>query len=78
MESDVLKYGWLIVLTLGQIILFFVKNLGGKDNPSKYGERIKGVEVKVEEIEKDFETFKKENREDHQKFLDKLNKKKRD
>lgn len=72
------KIAWLIILSFGMLLQALIMALkiirersAKKNNP--YGERIKGLEVKMEDLEKDFEDFKKENREDHQKFLDKLN-----
>lgn len=77
------KIAWLIVLSffmLAQALFMALKIIkernAKKNNP--YGERIKGLEVKVEDLEKDFEDFKRENREDHQKLFDKFNKRKRD
>ena len=67
MEAEVLKYGWLIVLTLGQIIYIWVRMVKErnnnkkevKNNPGNHGERIKGLEVKVENIEEDIREIKK-------------------
>jgi len=59
MESEVLKYGWLIVLTLASIINIWMKmaeKKNGKkkkaDNPG-YGERIATLEEAVENIKED-------------------------
>ena len=75
------KIAWLIILSFGMLLQALIMALKiirersvKKNNP--YGERIKGLEVKMEDLEKDFEDFKRENREDHQKFLDKLNRRK--
>ncbi len=75
------KIAWLIILSFGMLLQALIMALkiirersAKKNNP--YGERIKGLEVKMEDLEKDFEDFKRENREDHQKFLDKLNRRK--
>lgn len=63
MESEVLKYGWLIVLTLGQIIHIWMKmsekrnnkkKEGKPENPS-YGERIATLEEAVQNIKDDIE-----------------------
>ena len=56
MEGDVLKYGWLIVLTLGQIIYIGLRVLrdrnnkkASKENPS-HGERLATLEEAIETI----------------------------
>lgn len=81
MESEVLKYGWLIVLTLGQIIYIWMRmakdrnhkkkevppNPGIIENPS-HGERLMGLET-------DMENLRDENEKDHDlicKSIDKL------
>lgn len=71
MDPKLLWLVLLIILTLVQIVMLLVKNRK-TNNPGKYGERIAALEKGQEEIEKDFETFKKENREDHQKLFDKF------
>lgn len=81
MEGDVLKYGWLIVLTLASIINIWMKmaekrnnkkkevppNPGDAENPS-HGERLMGLET-------DMENLRDENNKDHElirKSIDKL------
>ena len=67
MEGDVLKYGWLIVLTLAQIIFVWMKmaaKRNGKkndkpDNPGNYGVKIAKLETKVENIEEDIREIKR-------------------
>ena len=77
------KIAWLMVLSFFMLVqalymaMKIIKEKSEKKN-NPYGERIKGLEVKMEDLEKDFEDFKKENREDHQKFFDKLSKRKKD
>ena len=61
MESEVLKYGWLIVLTLGQIIYIWIKMAKERNNKKKgckpenpgHGERIATLEEAVENIKED-------------------------
>lgn len=57
MEGEVLKYGWLIVLTLGQIIYIWMRmakdrnnKKTSKENPS-HGERLATLEKGQENIE---------------------------
>lgn len=81
MEGEVLKYGWLIVLTLASIINIWMKmaekrnnkkkevppNPGNVENPS-HGERLMGLET-------DMENLRDENDKDHElirKSIDKL------
>lgn len=81
MESEVLKYGWLIVLTLGQILHIWMKMMEKRnakketpppppkeeENPS-HGERISSLETDVENLRND-------NNKDHRlirKSIDKL------
>ncbi len=69
MEADVLKYGWMIILTLAQIVLVAFKVLekrnGKKNNKSHnpgnpgYGERIASLETEVGNM-------KDGNKEDHE------------
>jgi len=76
METEILKYGWLIILTLSQVILFWVKNSGKKnnkkeekeikDNPGNYEGRISSLETAQEKLEenndKDHELIRKDIR----------------
>jgi len=79
MEGEVLKYGWLIVLTLASIINIWMKmaekrnskkkdsTLVSPENPS-HGERLMGLET-------DMENLRGENDKDHElirKSIDKL------
>ncbi|MCK4783336.1 MAG: hypothetical protein KAV87_06260 [Desulfobacteraceae bacterium] len=67
MESEALKYGWLIILTLVQIIYVWMKiaeKRNGKKNdkppnPGKYGERIASLETDVENIKEDIREIKR-------------------
>lgn len=68
MEGDILKYGWLIVLTLAQIIYVWMrmagKRNGRKNNPSRlenpsHGERLMGLETDVENIKEDIREIKR-------------------
>ena len=61
MEGEVLKYGWLIILTLAQIIYLWVKmaeKRNGKkkackpENPT-HGERLVALETDMENIKED-------------------------
>ena len=67
MEGEILKYGWLIVLTLAQIVYIWIKmaeKQGNKkrnnkpDNPHKYGERIVKLETEVMNIKDDIREIK--------------------
>lgn len=67
MEGEVLKYGWLIVLTLASIINIWMrmaeKRNGKKrndrpENPS-HGERLMGLETDVENIKEDIREIKR-------------------
>ena len=66
MEGDILKYGWLIVLTLAQIIFVWMRMAGKRnnkktckpENPS-YGERLMGLETEVENIKEDIREIKR-------------------
>jgi len=63
MEGDVLKYGWLIVLTLGQIIYIWLRMIKERNNKKKdskpenpdHGERIATLEEAVQNIKDDIE-----------------------
>ncbi|MCK4819966.1 hypothetical protein KA005_29640, partial [bacterium] len=65
MEGEVLKYGWLIVLTLASIINVWMKmvekrnhkKLDKPENPN-HGERITAVETEIKNLKDD-------NKEDH-------------
>ena len=65
MEANVLKYGWLIILTLAQIIFIWMKMMERRnhkkpdklDNPG-HGERITAVETEIKNLKED-------NKEDH-------------
>lgn len=63
MEGDVLKYGWLIVLTLAQIIYVWMRMAGKRNNrknsnPGNYGVKIGKLETKVKNIEDDIKRIK--------------------
>ena len=86
MEADVLKYGWFIVLTLGQIILVWMKmaekrngkkndkphNPGKSENPS-HGERLMGLETDVENLKENNEKDHRLIRGDIKKLFNLLN-----
>ncbi|GAG89444.1 unnamed protein product [marine sediment metagenome] len=68
MEGEILKYGWLIVLTLAQIIYLWIRMVGKRNgrkrddkpnNPGKYGERIASLETDVENIKEDIREIKR-------------------
>ena len=66
MEAEVLKYGWLIILSLAQIIFVWMKMAERRnhkkpensDNPG-YGERMGILETEVKNLKED-------NKEDHE------------
>jgi len=66
MEAEVLKYGWLIILTLAQIIFVWMrmaeKRNGKKNNkpnnPGNYGERIAGLETDMKNVKEDIREIK--------------------
>jgi len=77
MEGDVLKYGWLIVLTLAQIVYIGLKVMerrNGKkkeikpDNPG-YGERIASLETGMENMKDNNEKDHRLLRNDIQKLF---------
>ncbi|MCK4648686.1 hypothetical protein KAT51_04095 [bacterium] len=66
MEADVLKYGWLIILSLAQIIFVWMKmaerrNHKKPENPDNpgYGERIATLEEAVDNIKEDITEIKR-------------------
>ena len=63
MEAEVLKYGWLIILSLAQIIFVWMKmaeKRNGKknNNPGNYGVKIGKLETEVENIKEDIKEIK--------------------
>ena len=64
MESEILKYLWLIVLTLVQIIYIWMKiaerrNGKKENNPGNYGVKIGKLETEVENIKEDIREIKR-------------------
>ena len=71
MEADILKYGWLIVLTLAQIVGIWIRIAEKRNNKKveikpevkkgnnpNYGERMGKIETRLEDIENDLERIK--------------------
>ena len=65
MEAVYIKYLWLVVITLAQVVLVGMKILEKRNNkknhsgnPGNHGERLATLETKVENIEGDIKEIK--------------------
>ena len=65
MEAVYIKYLWLVLITLAQIILVGMKIIEKRNhkksnpgNPGNHGERLATLETKVENIEEDIKEIK--------------------